>query len=478
MKVGITSFGAYVPYRRVARSVLTGAWENKGGKGEISVAGTDEDAVTMAVEAGCACLRETERELVDRIYFASVTAPYAELNQSPIIAAACDLRDEVAAVDFAHTPRAGAGALLAAVDSVKAATASSVLVTAADTRCAYPKSPKEQLLGDAAAAVTVGRENVIAELIASSSVSNVIMDYWRNYGETYLRTAEGRFAGEEGYTDSMKKAVQAVLKQAELRPDQISQAVFTTPGLKDGEKLAAKLGFQPEQIADQLMMEVGDCGAAQPLLLLACALEKARAGDKILLAAYGSGADAMVFEVCPGIERFAARGQVQRILGTKRNLESYSKFLSYKNLLETNPGEPFRTFPSNAAYWRDRKSILNFHGSRCTGCGREIFPIHRVCYHCGSKDTYETVRMAERTARVFTYSIDNLAGRSDDPVVVQTVSEDDRGVRFYNLMTDFEADQIRVGMEVEFTFRKIYEGGNYNNYFWKCRPVRSGGTEA
>ena len=39
-------------------------------------------------------------------------------------------------------------------------------------------------------------------------------------------------------------------------------------------------------------------------------------------------------------------------------------------------------------------------------------------------------------------------------------------------MTDFEQAEVRVGMEVEFCFRRIYEGGNTINYFWKCRPVR------
>jgi len=31
---------------------------------------------------------------------------------------------------------------------------------------------------------------------------------------------------------------------------------------------------------------------------------------------------------------------------------------------------------------------------------------------------------------------------------------------------------IKIGMPVEMTFRRIYEGGGMYNYFWKCRPIR------
>jgi hypothetical protein len=41
-------------------------------------------------------------------------------------------------------------------------------------------------------------------------------------------------------------------------------------------------------------------------------------------------------------------------------------------------------------------------------------------------------------------------------------------------MTDFDADEVKVGLEMEFTFRMIYEGGGFRNYYWKCRPAHKG----
>ena len=79
---------------------------------------------------------------------------------------------------------------------------------------------------------------------------------------------------------------------------------------------------------------------------------------------------------------------------------------------------------------------------------------------------------------VFTFTLDNLAGRSDDPVVVQTVAEMGKEkVRFYGMMTDCDPSQVQVGTPVGLTFRRIYDGAGMHNYFWKCRPVKKGGNE-
>jgi uncharacterized OB-fold protein len=156
-------------------------------------------------------------------------------------------------------------------------------------------------------------------------------------------------------------------------------------------------------------------------------------------------------------------------------MTSYALFLSFRGLLETVSGEPFRLLPSNAAYWREQNSILKCHGSRCNHCGRSVFPVQRVCFNCRTKDDYEEIRFSDKKGKVFTFTKDQLAGRSDDPVIVQTVFETEDGARFYLIMTDCDPNDVKVGMPVEFTFRRVYEGANFHNYFWKCRPLRNGG---
>ena len=84
--------------------------------------------------------------------------------------------------DFAQTLRCGTGALQAALNAVKGGTVGSMLVSAADTRLAYPKSDMEQDFGDAAAAALVGsgKENLVAVFEGSYSICNEMMDVWRN----------------------------------------------------------------------------------------------------------------------------------------------------------------------------------------------------------------------------------------------------------------------------------------------------------
>ncbi|WP_337998282.1 3-oxoacyl-[acyl-carrier-protein] synthase III C-terminal domain-containing protein [Oleispirillum naphthae] len=430
----------------------------------------------MAVEAAQRCLSGRSDDRVDALFFASTTAPYAEKSHASLIATACDLKDEISTADFAHTARAGSSALIAALHAVASGDTAQALVTAADCPLAYPKSDQEQLGGDASAAVLIAQEDLVAVHKATFSVNNEILDTWRNYGEIFGNTSEARFASDKGYHLAMAKAVGGLLKKAGLSPKDVGRLVLASPGLKDAAQLGKRLGFAPEQIQDPLMTQVGYCAAAQPLLLLASALEAAAPGDLIVLAAYGTGADAFLFQATDAVSRVREGAMVARSLEEKGSLGSYSRYLSFRGILETLPGEPFRTFPSTSAYWRDQKAILRFHGGRCRKCGTVTAAINRICPNCGAKDDYEEVRLSGRKAAVFSYSVDNLAGRSDDPVVVQTVCEDDEKTRYYLLMTDFDSNSVRVGMPVEFTFRKIYVGGNYINYYWKCRPAVTGGA--
>lgn len=477
MSIGITSTGAYIPYYRLKRDAMGKSWERRGLKGERSVANTDEDSLTMATEAAINSIKNIDRNEIDALYFASLTAPYAEKLHATIISTACDLKTSTFTVDFAFSTKAGTSALKAAFDSVKCGSVNKAVVTAADCRIGFPKSDQEQLYGDASAALVLGTKDVIAEIKEFASVNNEIIDIWRNYGEIYNNVGEGRFIQTEGYNNSMNKVLKNIMNNANMEAKDFAKIVLSTPGIKDNLSVAKKLGFIDEQIQDNLMIEVGDCGTAQPLMLLIAALEEAKPGDKLLLAAYGNGADAFIFEVTENILNYKNNPSIAQQLEVKKYLESYTRYLSFRGLVDAQPGEPFRTFPSNAAYWREQESILRMYGSKCKECGTTAFPITRVCYNCRSKDNFETVRLSERKAKIFTFSIDNLAGRSDDPVVVQTVAEDSEGTRYYSWLTDFNEEEVEVGLEVEFTFRMIYEGGNYNNYYWKCRPVRKGGND-
>lgn len=472
--IGITAYGAYIPAFRLSRDLMAKAWGRGSIGGERSIANNDEDSATMAVEAVFDCLQGDARGNVGGLFFASTTAPYREKEISSLIATTADLPSDILTADFANSLRSGAAALRAALDAVASGSAPNILVTAADCRLAYPQSESEQAFGDGAAALAVGSSKVIATLEGRYAISNEMMDVWRKEDDTFVQSWENRWVLGEGYSALMQKALTGLMKKKGLDPKGVTRAAFPAPDGRTHRRLAQALGFDPKsQVVDPLLGQVGDCGAAHPLMLLVSALEAAKPGDTILLGAYGNGAEAFLFKVTDEISNLRSRRGVQGWLQSKLSLPTYEKYLSYRGVLQPQPGEPFRLLPSATAYWRDVNTILRFHGSKCRSCGTLAFPIQRVCYECRTKDSFDEVRLSDKKGKVFTFSLDNLAGRSDDPVIVQTVVESEVGqARVYCLMTDFQPKEVKVGMPVEFTFRRIYEGAGFQNYFWKCRPVR------
>jgi len=475
--IGITSFGAYIPMYRLSRDTIAKAWGRGSLKGERSVANNDEDTLTMAVEAGSDCLKDFDRQKVDGLFFATTNAPYKEKLSAGLAATVLDFRENAATADFANSLRAGTAALRAAIDGVKAGSGENYLVVTSDCRLASPRSDQEQLFGDGSAAVMVGADKVIASIETSISMNKEIVDVWRNDDDRFVRMGEGRFVVNEGYMATMKEVISRALIQSKMEASHITKLVIPSPDFRSSTALAKKLGFDvASQLQGSLLDSVGHCGAAHPFLLLVSALEEAKPGDTILMASYGDGADAFVLKVTEEIETLKGGRGVKGHLESKKALSYYDKMLSFRGILEAAGGEPFRLFPSAAAYWRDQDSILKCYGSKCKECGRTQFPIQRICSECRSKDAYELVRYSHKQGKVFTFTRDQLAGRSDDPVVVQTVFETEDGARFYLMMTDCDPEKVKVGLPVEFTFRRIYEGANFHNYFWKCRPLRNGGA--
>ncbi len=472
--IGITAYGAYIPAFRLNRDLMAKAWGRISLGGERSIANNDEDSATMAVEAVFDCLQGDERSGLDGLFFASTTTPYREKEISSLIATTADFPTEIITGDFANGLRAGTAALRAALDAVGSGSAKKILVAASDCRLAYPQSELEQAFGDGAAALAIGNSGVIATLEGHYAISNEMMDVWRKDDDAYVRSWENRWVLGEGYGKFMQRALSTLMKKKGLEPKGVNHVALPAPDIRTHKRLAQNLGFDSKnQVVDPLLGLVGDCGVAHPLMLLVSALERARAGDMILLGAYGNGAEAFLFKVTQEISQLKARRGIKGWLHSKLSLASYEKYLSYRGILETQPGDSFRLLPSATAYWRDINSILRFHGSKCKACGTLTFPIQRVCHSCRTKDSFEEVRLSDRKGRVFTFSLDSLAGRSDDPMVVQTIVESEMDqARIYCMMTDVQPKEVKVGMPVEFTFRRIYEGAGFQNYFWKCRPVR------
>src|SRR5690554_1843197 len=215
--VGITSFGAYIPYLRLPLAAISGGKRTEGGP-EKAVANWDEDALTLAVAAGIDCLAGIDRSTVDGVLFASTSYAFKEKQGAALVAKALDLRRDVLTADIGDSLRAGTNALRAALDTVKAGSAKRVLVVIGDTRMASPRSPAEANLGDAGVAFLVGDTDVAAACTASHTVADEIIDVWRTEGDPFVHTWEERFIVDHGYRANVKEVVAGLLAKTKLEP--------------------------------------------------------------------------------------------------------------------------------------------------------------------------------------------------------------------------------------------------------------------
>jgi uncharacterized OB-fold protein len=83
-----------------------------------------------------------------------------------------------------------------------------------------------------------------------------------------------------------------------------------------------------------------------------------------------------------------------------------------------------------------------------------------------------SVRLANRKASLYTYSMDYIAGSKDVPLVISVINFDGGG-RMLCSMTDRDINEVKVGMPLELSFRRLYTADGIHNYFWKAIPVRS-----
>lgn len=474
MTYGILSFGAYVPTLRLARSAIAEAvsWAVPGvkglAKGERAVANWDEDAITLAVEAGRDCLRGLPRS-VERVQLASTTLPFADRSNGGVVADALLLPGEVATEDLAGSRRSATSALA----RVGRAGSGSTLLVAADCRETRPGSVQEMNYGHGAAALLFGDGDPIAVVRGAASVHEDMVDQYRAADTAYDYALEERWIREEGYNKLVPPAVKAAAKQAGLELGEVHR--FIIPASASVAKGLAKiLKLADDRLVDPLIAEVGDCGVAHPLLMLAAALESAVPGEKILVVGFGQGADAVVIETLPKLAELQGTRGPSRYIAQKRPFANYTMFLSLRNRIDIDFGlraeRDNRT--SMSAFYRRRKDVSSMLGGRCSACGTLQFPRSQVCVKCGALDAQSPESLAEMRGRVKSYTEDWLAYTPLPPYLYGNVEFAD-GANLMLEFTDFAPGAVGVGSEVRLVFRiKDFDTRrHFRRYFWKPAPI-------
>lgn len=444
--LGIQGWGTYIPYRRLDRSQIASVTGRGGGKGTRAVAAYDEDTTTLGVEAARRALAAGPRQR-RTLWYCTAAPTYLDKTNAAAVHAALRLERDVAAYDALGSMRSSFGALRSGLAGPAPA-----LVVTSDLRYGLPGGPEESTAGDAAAAVLVGDDRsgpVLAEVLGHASLTEEFVERWRVPAEPTSRVWEERF-GETRYVPLAAEALKTLLDRAQLGVSDVSALVVAGLHERACATAAKQSGVAAERIVDRLGAVVGNVGAAQPLLLLVSALERARPGDVVVLVVLADGADALALRVTDAISAYRPTCTVASQVPRGAPV-SYGQYLSWRDLLPLEPPrrpEPARPSSSAAA----RNSEWKFGLVRPAGV------------------------LADQRGAVTTYTVDRLAYSPSPPVIFAVIDFDD-GTRVPVELTDVDADEVTIGMRVEMTFRRLFIADGIANYFWKARPVRDAGPQ-
>ncbi len=480
--IGITSYGAYIPRLRLDRMSI---YQHMGwltpaivmaAQGERSMCNWDEDSVTMAVAASRDCLIGKDKLAVDGLYLASTTLPFADRLNAGIVSTALNLRNDIITSDFTSSQKAGSTALITALETLKSGERKNILITVADRRETRAASFYEMWYGDGAASLLVGNQDVIAEFKGSHCVSYDFPDHYRGSMNKYDYVWEERWARDMGYARIIPEAVNGLMDKLHITMDHVDKLIFPCIFKPEHRKIAKNLGAPPEKVVDTMHEVCGETGAAHALLMLVCALESSKPGDRLLMAGFGQGCNALCFEVTENIAQLPHRNGFKGSIKSKKPTENYMKWLKFRDLIQTETGIRAEAPNQTAMTALERKNnmILGLVGGKCRECDAPQFPKMDICVNpkCGAIHSQDDYEFAEMPAKIKTFTGDMLSVSMDPPAIYGMIQFEGGG-RFMADFTDCEIDGLKVGLPVKMVFRKRAEDKErgFVNYFWKAVPV-------
>jgi len=336
--VGIAGYGVYIPIYRIKALEIARVW----GKfydhlpvEEKAVAGPDEDAVTIAIEAARYAIRRAgiRPEEIEAVYVGTESKPYAVKPCSTIVAEALGATPNVLAADYEFACKAGTEAFQTSIGLVASNMVRYAMAIGVDTAQSRPADALEYTAAAGGGAFIFTRRNceTIAYIEGSYSFVTDTPDFWRRDGDMYP-SHMGRFTGEPAYFRHTTMAAKGLMSELGLRPSDFSYAVFHQPNPKFPLKLAQYLGIPLDKVKPSIVCSsIGNTYSGSSMIGLASVLDIAKPGDRILLVSYGSGAgsDAFSFVVQDAIEEKRNRApKVSSFIYRKKEIDYslYAKF--------------------------------------------------------------------------------------------------------------------------------------------------------
>lgn len=344
MDIGIVGYGAYVPHFRIKVEEIARIWgENAQAikKGlmlnEKSVPSTDEDTITISVEAGKNALLRADinPEDIGALYIGSESHPYAVKPSGTVVSEALGLGSDLMLADFEFACKAGTAAMQCCYGLVKAGVIKYGLAIGADTSQSRPGDALEYSAAAGGAAFVIGRDP-LATLEDTVSYTTDTSDFWRREGEGYPKHG-ARFTGKPAYFKHVTTATKNLMDKLGLKASDFDYVVLHMPNGKFPTTAAKTLGFSYDQIKNGLVVtEIGNCYSGSSPLGLAATLDIAKPGQRILMTSYGSGAgsDSFSFVVTDKILERRKKALTTRYFIDNKKYIDYGTYVKLRKKLK------------------------------------------------------------------------------------------------------------------------------------------------
>ena len=341
---GIVGYGAYVPKYRVTAEEIAEVQEAdanaiKRGLGltEKSVPEKDKDTITISTHAARDALARAEinRREIGAIYIGSESHPYAVKPSSAIVAEAIGIGNDYTAVDTEFACKAGSATIQINAGLVDSKMVKYGLSIGADTSQAEPGNALEYSAAAGGAAFIIGsNKESLAIIDKTVSFTSDTPDFWRRSMQSYPSHA-GRFTGEPAYFKHVIGATKLLLEKTKTKIEDYTYVVFHMPNGKFPRAVAKMFKVTEEQLAPGLIVEkIGNTYSGSSLLGLACVLDIAKPGDKILMTSYGSGSGSDSFALSV-TEKITEKQKLARSVQDYVDRKEYLSYSKYRKHMET-----------------------------------------------------------------------------------------------------------------------------------------------
>lgn len=329
----------------------------------------------------------------------------------------------------------------------------------------FPGSDEERDVADSAAAVELSTLPGLAEILASGSHrSGLLGGKWRLGGKEFTTSADPRFSMLHGVEKTLVETVGELLRDGGVPLSEVRWPAVAVPGLRQYRKALKCLGMAISSELEQVYRDVGDCGVAMPYVLLYQALRQASPGD-LVLAGGASGAGADVFLLRVTEDARSLRDRRSPFEGPEVPVNPLDVLRS-RGFIPTDEQVPKASLVQT---WREWKDLIGLVAQKCNACSSIQYPRRRVCLQCRAKDDFTDLPLS-RKGEVFTYTVDHLFPNPYGPTAMAVVDLEGGG-RIFTQVTDFLPGSLRIGLPVELCLRRLHQGGEFNNYYWKARPM-------